>query len=89
MEDSFSQSDRLSRLRLELWQGAGGWWGYRLQGSVFQLGKVLEEAQTRKNDALVVLHLHKTHSIREKQGGKQHVQGHRQNSKGFVLGVLH
>lgn len=58
MEDPFSQSDRLSRLRLELWQGAGGWWGYRPQGSVFQLGKVLEEAQTRKNNALVVFYLH-------------------------------
>ena len=57
MEDPFSQSDRLPRFRLQLWQGVGGGLGYCLEGSVFKLGQVLEEAEARQDNIFVVFHL--------------------------------
>lgn len=57
VEDSFAQGDRLSRLWFQLREGFRGSWGQLLQGSVLQLGQVLEEAQPRNHNPLVVLHL--------------------------------
>ena len=57
VENPLIQCDRLSRLRFQLWQNTCLGRGLLVEGPVFQLGQVLEEAQARYHNAFVVLHL--------------------------------